>query len=286
MTNEAVQENEVVEENEEIETAEIEVTDEEETLVVSIGEDDPDDDDLSVEKEDDTDTIKQMRKAFKQKNEASKVDKKRLKELEAKEAERESAKDQVEVGDKPSRDDYEFDQDDKYETDLIAWNDRKRKLETKKQTTKAEAVAADERYQTRLSNYNTNKAALKVDDFEAVEDVVKEKFSVQQQSIAIHALDKPELFMLAVGKNQKVLDRLSEIKDPVIFAVEIGKIEAMLKTTKRRSPAPETRLKGSAAIGNTGDKNLEKLEREADKSGDRTKIIAYKRAQKKAAMAS
>lgn len=281
---EAIKQDEAVEENEESQSDNSEAgTDEEgaeeEMLVVSIGEESPDEDDtaLTVEKEDDTDTIRQMRKALKEKNEASKADKKRLKELEAKETERAASKDKVELGDKPSRDDYEYDQDDKYETDLIAWHDRKRKLETKKQADKDEVAAADERWHKRVSTYDTNKAALKVDDFEEVEERVKAKFSVQQHAIAIHALDKPELFVLAVGKNQKILDRLSEIKDPVKFAVEIGKIEAQLKTTKRKAPAPETRLKGTAAIGGSSDKVLAKLEREAEKTNDRTKIIAHRK---------
>lgn len=281
---EAIQQDEIVEENEESQADNSEAgTDEEgteqETLVVSIGEESPDEDDtaLTTEKEDDTDTIRQMRKALKEKNEASKTDKKRLKELEAKEAERSASKDQVELGDKPKRDDYEYNQDDKFETDLVAWHDQKRKLETKKQADKDEVAAADKRWHERVSTYDANKAALKVDDFEEVEERVKAKFSVQQHAIAIHALDKPELFVLAVGKNQKELDRLSEITDPVKFAVEIGKIEAQLKTTKRKAPAPETRLKGTAAIGGSSDKKLEKLEREAKTSGDRTEIYAYRR---------
>jgi len=289
--NEAIQQDEIVEENEESQSDNSEAeTDEEEgaeeeTLVVSIGEESPDEDDtaLTVEKEDDTDTIRQMRKALKEKNEASKADKKRLKELEAKEAERSASKDKVELGDKPNRDDYEYDQDDKFETDLVAWHDRKRKHETKKQADKDEVAAADERWHKRVSTYDTNKAALKVDDFEEVEERVKAKFSVQQHAIAIHALDKPELFVLAVGNNQKILDQLSEIKDPVKFAVEIGKIEAKLKTTKRKAPAPETRLKGTAAIGGSSDKTLAKLEREAAKNNnDRTKIVAYKKQLKEA----
>lgn len=280
---EAVQPDEVAEENQESQIdsneADEEEGTEEETLVVSIGEEDPDEDDtaLTIEKEDDTDTIRQMRKALKEKNESSKADKKRLKELEAKEAERSAFKDKVELGDKPSRDSYEYDDDEKYETDLIAWHDQKRKLETKKQTDKDEVAAADERWHKRVSTYDTNKAALKVDDFEEVEDRVKAKFSVTQHAIAIHALDKPELFVLAVGNNQKTLDRLSEITDPVKFAVEIGKIEAQLKTTKRKAPTPETRLKGTAAIGGSSDKVLAKLEREAEKTNDRTKIIAHRK---------
>lgn len=282
---EVIQQDEVVDENKESQSDNSEAgTDEdegteEETLVVSIGEESPDEDDtaLTIEKEDDTETIRQMRKALKEKNESSRADKKRLKELEAKEAERSASKDKVEVGDKPKRDDYEYGEDEKYETALFAWNDRRRELDTKKQADKDEVVAADERWHKRVSTYNTNKAALKVDDFQEVEDRVKAKFSVQQHAIAVHALDKPELFVLAVGKNQKELDRLSEITDPVKFAVAIGKIEAQLKTTKRKAPAPETRLKGTAAIGGSSGKTLAKLEREAEKTNDRTKIVAHKR---------
>lgn len=275
---EAVQESEINEEdiNEEVESDE----EEDETLVVSIGEDDPDEDDLSIEKEDDTDTIKQMRKALKEKNETSKAERKELKELKAKQAERDAAKAEVELGDKPKVDDYDYGQQEQFEDDLIAWNDRKRTLKDKKQTEKDESAAADQRYQDRLSTYKTNSVALGVADFSEVEEVVKGKFSLQQHAIAVHALDKPELFILAVGKNKKVLDRLADIKDPVIFAVEIGKIEAKLKTTKRKSPQPETRLNGTAAMSGSTDKHLEKLERDSEKSGDRTKILAYKREQR------
>jgi len=269
---EAVQENEVVEEVEDNDVTEN--TDEgEETLVVSIGDDEPDKEEEVSESA--PEWVKDLRKT-------NREQKKRLKEYETKEAQRQSTKDQVEVGERPKQDDYDYEQQDKFAEDLIAWNDRKRKLESNKKAAKDEESAADERYHKRLASYDANKAALKVDDFEEVEDRVKSQFSVQQHAIAIHALDKPELFMLAVGNNQKTLDRLSEIKDPVIFAVEIGKIEAKLKTTKRKSPPPETRLKGTAAIGGSSDTHMEKLEREADKTGDRTKIYAYRRSLKEA----
>lgn len=278
---EAVHESEINEEAEEDNSeSEVEEQEEDETLVVSIGEDDPDEDDLSIEKEDDTDTIKQMRKALKEKNDTSKAERKELKELKAKQAERDAAKAEVELGDKPKADDYDYGQQEQFETDLIAWNDRKRTLKNKEQSKKDESAAADQRYQDRLSMYKTNSAALGVADFSEVEEVVKGKFSVQQHAIAVHALDKPELFILAVGKNKKVLDRLADIKDPVIFAVEIGKIEAKLKTTKRKSPQPETRLSGTAVMSGSTDKHLEKLERDSEKSGDRTKILAYKREQR------
>ena len=271
---EAVQENEVVEEVKDNDPVEDTENDEgEETLVVSIGDDEPDKEEEVSESA--PEWVKDLRKT-------NREQKKRLKEFEAKEAQRQSAKDQVEVGEQPKQDDYDYEQQEQYANDIISWNDRKRKLETTKQAAKDEEVAADARYHKRLASYDTNKAALQVDNFEEVEDRVKSQFSVQQHAIAIHALDKPELFMLAVGNSQKTLDRLSEIKDPVIFAVEIGKIEAKLKTTKRKSPPPETRLKGNAAIGGASDTHMAKLEREAEKSGDRTKIYAYRRELKEA----
>lgn len=267
--NEDIQENIDEVENNEEEDNEAE----EETLIVSIGEEDPDEEEEVPETA--PDWVKDLRKT-------NREQKKKLKEFEARETEREAAKDKVEVGDEPSPDDYEYGQNEQYAKDLIAWNDRKRQLESKKKSEKDEVEAADQRYQDKLTTYNASKSALKVSDFDEVEEIVKEKFSVQQHAIAIHGLDKPELFMLAVGKNQKVLDRLSDIKDPVIFAIEIGKIEAKLKTSRKKAPAPETRLNGTAAMSGSADKHLDKLERESEKTGDRTKILAYKRQLKKA----
>lgn len=242
--------------------------DNEEVLIVSIGEDAPD------EEEEVPEGAPEWVKGLRQSN---RDQKKKIKELEAREAERVTAKERVELGEKPKNEDYDFNELEKYETDLIAWHDRKRKLDADKQSVIEEEEASDKRYNDKLTAYNNNKKALKVNDFDEVEAVVTSKLSKQQQGIAIHGLEKPELFMLAVGKNQKVLDRLAAITDPIVYAVEIGMIYSKMKTTSRRSPAPETRLNGTAAIGIGSDKIMEKLERESEKTGDRTKILAYKR---------
>jgi hypothetical protein len=46
---------------------------------------------------------------------------------------------------------------------------------------------------------------------------------------------------------------------------------------KRKAPAPDRAQSGSGAMPIDSDKQLEKLEAEAEKTGDRTKLIAYKK---------
>lgn len=286
---EAITEDEVTD-NEDVNEGTIddeEDEDDEGEIVVSIGDDDPDEDeDLTVEQEDDSDTIKKMRAAFKDKSEQGKERDARLKELEDKEAERQAAKDKIELRDKPKRDDYEYGQDDKYDDDLIAWNEDKKKHDAKKQSKEDEAKQFQTTYDDRLQGFNTRKKSIAVDDYDAVENKIKGYLSDEQQSIGVYTLNKPEMVFLALSRNSKELERISKITEPLILASELGKIEARLKTTKRKAPPPETRLKGTAAIGGASDKHLEKLERDSEKTGDRTKILKYKREQKELREAS
>jgi hypothetical protein len=281
---EEVQENDDAVQDEDQNQEEADQEDEEGPLVVSIGDDEPDDDDdLTVEREDDTDTIKKMRAAFKKNKADAKAKEARLKELEAKEVERLAAKEQKELRPKPLFDDYGHGEEDKFEDDLIGWHEDKKKFEAKKNEAKEKEDAVQNSYNENLEGYNTRKKALAVEDYDDVETKVSTKLSTQQMQLAVHGLEKPELLFVALSRNSKELERLSNITDPTKYAVAIGKIEAQLKTSKgNRAPDPEKRLKGKAAIV-SGDKALDDLEKEAARTGDRTKVIAYNRGLRKSA---
>jgi hypothetical protein len=130
-------------------------------------------------------------------------------------------------------------------------------------------------------NYAKSKKALKVKDFQDAEDEVAAQFSEVQQAIVIAGAANPGALVYALGKNPKKLQELASIKDPVKFAVAVGKLETEVKVTKRTStkPAPETPLRStSSAAASTA--TLERLEAEAAKTGDRSKVVAYKRQQR------
>jgi hypothetical protein len=81
-----------------------------------------------------------------------------------------------------------------------------------------------------------------------------------------------------LGKNPKKAKELSELKDPVQFAFAMGKLETQLKITSRKTtpPPPEKKVVGNASASSSDDM-LEKLRDEAARTGDFTKVVAYKR---------
>ena len=88
----------------------------------------------------------------------------------------------------------------------------------------------------------------------------------------------------ALGRTPKKLQELASIKDPVKFAVAVGKLETEVKVTSRKStkPAPETSVKGGSSSASASTATLDRLRAEAAKTGDLSKVVAYKRQMKAA----
>jgi hypothetical protein len=178
---------------------------------------------------------------------------------------------------KPKLEDVDFDEE-KFEASLIEWTDVKRKHDKAEAEARLEAEAAAKEAQGKLAAYKAASAALKVDDFAGAEDVVIKALSIEQQNILLAGTDNPHLVVYALGTSPEKAKELASIKDPARFAVAVGKLEAQIKVAKRSSslPPPE-RKPGSSGHVATVDQKLERLEEEADRTGDRTKVAAYRR---------
>lgn len=188
---------------------------------------------------------------------------------------------EVQLGNKPTLEDFDYDTE-KFETALESWFERKRQIDAQKEAVKRQQEEAQQQWQAKLDNYASKRAELKVRDYEDAEYAIKEKLDDAQRSILIAGLDNPALMVYALGKNSEQLKRLAAIKDPVRFAVEIGKLETQVKTKARsEKPAPEKRVSpGSGSLSAATDRTLEQLRAEAEKTGDYTKVHQYKRQQK------
>ncbi len=190
------------------------------------------------------------------------------------------------VGPKPTLEECDFDAE-AYADKLVAWNDAKRKADEAAAAARQEQEAAQAAWNAKLTTYNTAKAALRVDDFDGAEHVVRETMNQTQQGVILSGADKPELVIYALGRNPAKAKELAAIKDPVRFAFAVAKLETQLKVAPRKDapPAPERQVRGTAS-GNTGvDNQLARLQAEAEKTGDRTKVAAYLREQKRKAAA-
>jgi hypothetical protein len=93
----------------------------------------------------------------------------------------------------------------------------------------------------------------------------------------------PALVVYALGKNPEKAKELSEIKDPVKFAFAVAKLEKDLKVTNRKASTRtrENRVRNWPLSGAV-DSTLERLREDAARTGNMTKVIAYK-AQKRSA---
>ena len=183
------------------------------------------------------------------------------------------------LGPKPKLEDYDYDAD-KFELAYDDWVGRKRQADEKAAKAEAEARAKEDAWQAKLTDYGQAKAKLKVPDYEEAEERIQRLFDVTQQGVMIAGADNPALLVYALGKHPAKAKELAAINDPVKFAFAVAKLETQMKTTPRpraAPPAPETPIKSTAPSRSATNATLERLEEEALRTGNRTKVAAYRR---------
>jgi len=204
-----------------------------------------------------------------------------IRELEAKLTQT-SEKKPVALGLKPRLEDHDYDAD-RFEIALADWFERKRHADAEAQKAQQAEQAQQRAWQEKLDGYVKARAELRVRNFEDAEAVAQELFNITQQGVVLQGADNPALVIYALGKNPKKAAELAEIEDPVKFAFAVAKLEKDLKVTNRRqAPAPERIVTGTGRSSGAIDSTLERLREEAARTGNMTKVIAYK-AQKRSA---
>jgi desulfoferrodoxin (superoxide reductase-like protein) len=183
----------------------------------------------------------------------------------------------VVLGKKPSLEDHDYDSE-KYEVALSNWFDQKRQAEDINAKQEAEVMNQQKAWQAKLDGYGKAKAELRVKDYEDAEAVAQEVLSITQQGVVLQGADNPALVIYALGKNLKKAKKLAELKDPVTFAFAVSKLERDLKVTNRKAaPPPERIVSGTGRVSGAVDSTLEKLREEAARTGNMSKVVAYKR---------
>lgn len=273
---EAVEEEEVQAEAEEAEVeaeaddGETEAEEEDESVVVTIaGEAPPQEDDEETDRA--PEWVRDLRKQYRE-------EKRRNRELEEKLASMSGgSQSDVQLPEKPTLEKADYDTE-RYEQELAAWYEQKRKYDEVEASKRAEQEAVEREWKQKLEGYQSAKSDLKVRDFEDAEDTVQETLSVTQQGMILQGAENPALLVYALGKNPKKAKELASIQDPVKFAFAVAKLETNLKVTKRKaSSKPEKALSGTARPSGSVDSTLERLRAEAERTGDYSKVFAYKR---------
>ncbi len=213
----------------------------------------------------DTGLVKHLRKTIREQT-------RRLKELESK-----AAPAEIKLPPRPTLADCDYDEDE-YNNRIDAWMQTKSKVEAQQKQQKDIEEQQRKSFDEKLQRYNDSKTMLNVRNYEDAEDNVRDSLNEIQQGAIIQLAAQPEKLVYALGNNQAQLKRLSEIKDPAQFIWELSKLESKLQTKPAKpATAPEGRVSGSATLSATTDRTLANLEKEAEKTGDRTKVIQYKR---------
>lgn len=186
----------------------------------------------------------------------------------------------IEVGEKPSLESCDFDTD-RFEAEYVAWTGRKADAERQEADAQKSLAAQQEAWNKRLAAMEAQKVELPAKAYEQALKEVKSIFDEQQQAMIVRATKNPARMVLALGRMPEKAAELAKISDPVELIAELARLEGKLTvTTQRKAPAPEQIVRGSAPLSRGADKHLERLEAEAERTGDRTKVVAYKREQK------
>jgi hypothetical protein len=165
----------------------------------------------------------------------------------------------------------------KFEIALAEWFEAKKVDDEVKAKKTAEEETANKSWQDKLTGYTKAKTGLAVTDFADAEAVVLDTLSTTQQGIIVAGAKDPALLVYALGKNEAKARELAAINDPVQFAFAVARMEAQMKVNgKKPATTPETSVSGGGRPAGTGNAVLEKLRTEAAKTGDYTKLTAYK----------
>ena len=245
----------------------------EEEVVVSIGEESP-----ASEEEEAAHAPEWVRELRKNHRELVK----RNRELEEQvKAKTETAPAAPTLGAKPTLEACDYDAE-AFETALAKWYDQKRQVDEQKAKADADAKAQADAWNAKLASYADAKTKLKVKDFEEAEATAQAALNPTQQGIILQGAEKPEVLIYALGKNPTKLKELSAITDPVKYAFAVAKLETQLKVTQRKAPPPEKVVHGTGPKSGTVDSTLERLRAEAEKTGNYTKVMEYKRQKRQA----
>lgn len=181
---------------------------------------------------------------------------------------------------KPTLESCEWDAD-RFERELADWQDQKRTLEQAEAAENAKQEEARKAWETKVEGFKKARETLRYPDATDANETVDATLSEVQRAIIIHGASEPAKLMYALGKSPSRLEELSKITDPTLFTFAVARLEGQMTSSKRPATPPEKTIK-SASSGVAVDTTLDRLRKEADRTGDRTAVVAYIRKQRTA----
>lgn len=262
----------------EIETPELEAAavpiEEDGPLIVQIGDEEPEGEVSEDEVAKAPAWVQELRKRDRDAQREKREMQRRIKELEAASA---PVNDAPKLGVKPTLESCDYDES-AFETALETWYQDKAKVEAAQRQAEEQTRATQQAWEAKVASYQEAKKALPVDDFEEAEAFIQDTFDATQQGLLIKVAKDAPTLVYALGKNPKKAAELAQIKDYADFVAEAVRLEMSVKATRKPATSPERAVSVPTGTGVAStDNHLDRLRDEAAKTGDYSKVIAYKK---------
>lgn len=182
------------------------------------------------------------------------------------------------LGAKPTLDQYDYDET-RFSEAYDNWMEQKAAMDAADRQKLDEQRKQQDEIENFKKSYKTRADALGVSDFQESEAEVGAMLNQTQSGLLMRGADDPAALVYALSKSPAKLIELSHITDPVKFTVAVAKLEIALSARKTTRPAPEPRVSSerSATGHSASGSQLEKLRDEAARTGDYSKVVAYKK---------
>lgn len=194
---------------------------------------------------------------------------------------------QLVLGPRPVLYENGLDDEAKFAKATDAWYERKGKIEAEKERKSGLQTQERERMKQVETSYGEKKKAFSglVADYDDAETAIEQALDQTQQGILLTGAKDPAIMAYTLYKRPSLLEEMSKIKDPVKFAIALGELQTKAKVKPRKpNTRPEKIVSGHNKLNSAGaEAQMAKLEKEADNTGDRTKINDLKRAQRELA---
>ena len=162
-----------------------------------------------------------------------------------------------------------------YDEKMDLWYQKKNEYEARDRAQKEENQRT---YQETQNRYLAQKQALNQSDYAQSESIVSATLNQDQQAILLQSADDIARVVYALGKNPAKAREFAAIKNPLRLASAIARYEGSLGVTHevKRAPPPTDKPLSGSGTSSRDDAELERLRRDAEKSGDYTNVVRYR----------
>ena len=178
----------------------------------------------------------------------------------------------------PDIDDFDYDPV-AFKAALREWDAMKAARENAERDRQEAARRQQERFERQQQALDAAWGDLKVTGKDTARAKVEEAFDEPRRALLVKAARGNAALYIALGANPEKLRALQDLKDdPAEFLIEAALLAKEVKVEKRKpTTQPEQVHRGTAGGAGRSDSKLERLQEEARRTGDRTKLNNYQR---------